>query len=125
MKPIKHMPTMATLDFPPGLPDSDMALPLCLQASAFFLQKDIGEHHQGPEAHNGLDTHQLVLIQAQFFFAITKEDFDVPASSDVREQHLWAGFQITGSPIACLRHWGIQGLTYDHNLTPVQAAHPC
>jgi hypothetical protein len=36
----------------------------------------------------------LILIQAQFFFAIAKEDFDIPASSDMREQHLWACFQI-------------------------------
>src|SRR2546428_11296326 len=37
MKPIKHMSTMATLDFTPGFPDRDMALPLLLQAYAFFL----------------------------------------------------------------------------------------
>src|SRR5437016_5024490 len=83
MKPIKHMSTMATQDFTPGLPDSDMALPLQLQAYAFFFQKDRGEHHQSPEAHNGLGTHQLILVQAQFFLAIAEEDFDVPTSSNV------------------------------------------
>src|SRR6266566_4911413 len=125
MKPIKHMPTMATLDLTSGFPDSDMALPLRLQACAFFLQKDIGEHHQGPEAHNGPDAHQLILIQAQFFLAIAKEDFDIPTSCDVQEQRLRARFHITRSPIACLRHRGIQRLPHDHDLATVQAAHPC
>src|SRR6266581_5072721 len=124
MKPIKHMSTMATLDLTPGLANGDMALPLLLQTVALFLEEDIREHSQGPETHDGDGAHQLILIQAQFFFAIAKEDFDIPASSDVQEQGLWARFQITGSPIACLRHGVVQRLTHDHDLAPVQAAHP-
>src|SRR5438034_3512388 len=115
MKPIKHMSTMATLDLTPGLANGDMALPLLLQTVALFLEEDIREHSQGPETHDGDGAHQLILIQAQFFFAIAKEDFDIPASSDVQEQGLWARFQITGSPIACLRHAVVQRLTHDHD----------
>src|SRR5207249_8556463 len=100
MKPIEYMPTMATLDLTAGLPNPHVALPLRLQACALFLQKDIGEHHQCPEAHNGFGTDQLILVQAQFLLAVAKEDFDIPASSDVQEQGLWARFQITRSPIA-------------------------
>src|SRR6266566_7436506 len=36
MKPIEHMTAMAALDLPPGFANSDMALPLGLQAVALF-----------------------------------------------------------------------------------------
>ena len=54
-----------------------MTLPLFLQAVALFLQEDIGQHRQGPEAHDGGGTHHLILIPAQFFLAIAKEDLDL------------------------------------------------
>ena len=38
MKPIEQMPPMATLDLTARLPDGDMALPLGLQAIAFFFE---------------------------------------------------------------------------------------
>src|SRR2546421_12861233 len=103
MKPVEQIPPMTTLDLALRLADRDRALPLCLQANAFFLQEDIGQHGQGPETHDSDGAHQLILIQAQFFFAIAKEDLDIPPCSDVREQHLWRSLQITGSPIASLR----------------------
>jgi hypothetical protein len=59
MKPIEHMTTMAALNFPPGLTNGDMALPLLLQAVALFLQEDIGKHGQPLEAHNGSRADQL------------------------------------------------------------------
>src|SRR5712692_659887 len=125
MKPIEHMPTMAALDFLPSLTNSDMTLPLCLQAVALFLQEDIGQHRQRPEAHDGRRAHHLILIPAQFFLAITKEDLDVPAGSDMDEQHLRGSFQIAGGPIAGLRERGIQRLAHDHDLTEVEFAHAC
>src|SRR5436305_13424207 len=79
MKPDKQMPPMATLDFPPSLSDGDRALPLRLQTGALFLQEDIGQHGQGPEAHDGGGTHQLILVQAQLLFAIAQEVFYGPA----------------------------------------------
>src|SRR5712691_11294009 len=124
MKPIEHMPTMTALDLTPSFANSDMALPLLLQAVALFLQEDIGEHRQGPEAHNGDRAHHLILIQAQFFLAITKEYLDVPTGSDMHEQGFWMGFQITGGPIACLRERGIQRLTHNDHLAAVEFAHP-
>src|SRR5258708_24979372 len=116
MKPSEQMSSMATLDFTPRLPDSDGALPLRLQAVALFLQEDISEHGQGPETHESEGAHQLIVIQAQLFFAISKEDFDVPTCGDVGEQQLWTGLQVTGSPIACLRQRGIQRLSHNHHL---------
>lgn len=94
MKPIKHMSTMATLDLTPGLANGDMALPLVLQTVALFLEEDIREHPHCPEAHDRGGAHQLILIQAQFFLAIAKEDFDIEAGSDVQEQGRWARFHI-------------------------------
>src|SRR6266516_3498867 len=125
MKPVEQMSSMATLDFTPSLSNGDRALPLPLQAVALFLQEDISQHGQRPEPHDGDGAHQLILIQAQFFLAIAKEDFDIPTRCDVQEQCLRAGFHITGSPIACLRERGIQRLPHDHHLAMVQAAHPC
>ena len=75
MKPIKQMSAMASLDLTTSLANGDMRMPLRLQALAFFLQEDIGQHGQGPEAYDSQCSHQLILIQPQFFFAIAKEDF--------------------------------------------------
>ena len=86
MKPIEHLPTMAALDLTAGLANGDVALPLRLQAVALFLQEDIGQHRQGPEAHDGRRAHHLILIPAQFFLAITEENLDVPTSGDMQEQ---------------------------------------
>src|SRR6266851_5257956 len=97
MKPIEHMSAMAALDLTPGLANSDLTLPLLLQAVALFLQEDIGEHRQGPEAHNSSGAHHLILVQAQFFLAIAKEHLDVPTGRDMHEQGLWMGFQITST----------------------------
>jgi hypothetical protein len=94
MKPVEQMPPMAALDLPSGFANGDVALPLFLQTVALFLQKDIGQHRQRPEAHNSGGAHQLILVQAQFFLAISKEDFDIPTCRDVREQHLWTRFQV-------------------------------
>src|SRR5258708_38393922 len=124
MKPIEHMSTMATLDLAARLTNGDMALPLFLQAVAFFLQEDIGQHRQGPEAHDRDGAHQLILIQAQFFLAIAKEHFNVPASSDMGEQQVWTGVQITRSEVTRLRERGIQRLAHDHHLAEVELAHP-
>jgi hypothetical protein len=125
MKPVERMLSMATLDFTPSLPDGDEALPPRLQAVALLLQEDRDQHGQLPETHDGDGAHQLILIQAQFFLAMAKEDFDTPTSCDVHEQRLRARFHITGSPIACLRHRGIQRLPHDHDLATVQAEHLC
>jgi hypothetical protein len=124
MKPIEHIPTMAALDLTAGLANGDMTLPLLVQAVALFLQEDIGEHRQSPEAHNGDRAHHLILIQAQFFLAIAKEDLDVPTGRDMHEQGLWIGFQITRRPRACLRERGIQRLTHNDHLAAVEFAHP-
>src|SRR6266700_218000 len=88
MKPIEYMATMTALNLTPGLADGDMALPLFLQAVALFLQEDIGQHRQGPEADDGCGTHHLILIQAQFFLAIAKEDLNVPTGCDMHKQGL-------------------------------------
>src|SRR2546421_9061844 len=124
MKPIEDLSTMPTLDFTPRFANGDMTVPLCLQARALFLQEDISEQSQGPETHDGRGAHQLILIQAQFLFAITKEDLNVPSRCDVRQEPVWTGLQITGCPVASLGDRRIQGPTHDHDLTLVQAAHP-
>src|SRR6266516_565882 len=102
MKPIEHMPPMATLALTAGLANGDVALPLLLQAVALLLQEDIGQHRQGPQAHNGRRAHHLILIQAQFFLAIAEEDLNVPTSRDRGQQPLWGGFQIDFWPNSVL-----------------------
>src|SRR2546421_4854393 len=119
MKPIEHMSPMTALDFTACLPNSDMTLPLHLQAVALFLQKDIGQHGQRPEAHNGYRTHQLILIQVQLFFAIAKEHLNLPARGDMHEQELCRRLQIAGSEVTRLRERGIQRVAHDHYLTAV------
>src|SRR4051794_6294353 len=42
----------------------------------------------------------------------------------MRQEPLWAGFQITRSPVARLRKRSIQRPTHNHHLRAVQAAYP-
>src|SRR5207245_11562249 len=107
MKPVEYLSTMVGVGLPSGVANGDMALPLFWQAVAIFLQKDVGQHGEGPEAHKSSGAHQLILVQAQFFLAISKEHLDVPPCGDVLEQYLWIRFQVTGSPIAGLRYRSI------------------
>src|SRR5258708_17037430 len=100
MKPSEQMSSMATLDFTASLPDGNRALPLRLQAVALFLQEDIGQHRQRPETHNGGGAHQLIVIQAQLFFAIAKEHLDVPPRRDMGKQQLWTGLPGATRPLA-------------------------
>lgn len=86
---------MPTLYFTPRLANGDMALPLCLQARALFFQEDISEQSQCPETHDGRGAHQLILIQAQFLFAITKEDLNVPSRCNVRQTSINSLPQLT------------------------------
>src|SRR5215469_13537561 len=46
ISPAEQMPSMATLDLTPRLPNGDITLPLHLQAMAFFLQEDRGKPGQ-------------------------------------------------------------------------------
>src|SRR5947209_8947120 len=71
---------MAALDLATGLAHSDRALPLDLQAVLLFLQEDISQHGQSPEAQESRGAHHLTVIQAEFLFAITEEDFDLEAA---------------------------------------------
>jgi hypothetical protein len=70
---------MKTLDLAARLANGDGALPVLLQTSPFFIEKRVGKHRQTPEAHERGGTHALILIQAELFLAISKEDFDVEA----------------------------------------------
>jgi hypothetical protein len=88
MKPLEYLATMTMLDFPSHLANGEGKLPLLLQAVALFLQKDIGQHRQGPEPHNSGRSHQVIVIQAQFFLPIAEEDFDIPACRHMNEQGL-------------------------------------
>src|SRR6266487_2234715 len=123
MKPIEDLPSMAALDLAPRFADGDGALPLLLQARPFFLQEDVGQQSQRPEAHDGERAHQLIVIQAQFLLAVSEEDFDLPARRDVREQGLKIGFQVTRGPGARLRQGRIERLPHDDDLTLRQLAH--
>jgi len=106
MKPIQYVPSMAALDLTSGLANRDGALPLLLQARALFLQEDVGQQGQRPEAHDGDCAHQLIVIQPQFLFAIAEEDFDVPARSDMGEQGLSVALQIDFWPRSVLGRAG-------------------
>ena len=99
MKPIEQVPPMAALDFTPSLPNGDRALPLRLQAVALFLQEDIGQHGQAPEAHNGTCAHQLILIQAQFFL------FLQPRVARSNRCHTPRGRNVMARKASAFRHW--------------------
>lgn len=73
MKPLKHMVSMAALDFTPSLLDGDLVLLLLLQASALFLQGDVGQHRQCPQTSDCSGAHELIVIASQFFFAVAKD----------------------------------------------------
>ncbi len=104
-EPEKDTATLATLDFAASFSNGDRAL---LQAVLLFLQEDVGKPRQGPEAQDGGGTHHLIVVQAQFLFAVAEKHLDVPACSDMGEQGLGVAFQITGGPEPCLGERGIQ-----------------
>src|SRR6266699_5077350 len=100
MQPLKHKATLAALELPASLAQGNGTVPLSLQAGLLFLQEDGSQQGQGPEAYNGRGAHQLIVIQAQFLFAILEQDFDIPACRDMGEQGLRIGLEITGGPEA-------------------------
>src|SRR5512135_1017576 len=123
MQPLKQTMTMTTLDLASSFANRHWALPRDWQAVLFFLQKDVSQHRQRPKAQQGLGAHELVMVQTKFFFPRAKEDFNVPSSRDVGEQHLGRRFQIAGGPVPRLGKRGGECLTHDHDLTSVELAH--
>src|SRR5438034_658267 len=105
MQPLEDVSTMAALDFASRFSNGDRTLPLDLQAMLLFLQEYIGHHRQGPEAQDGGGAHHLIVIQAEFLFAIAEEDLNLPACGEMGEQGLGISIQITRSPRACLCQW--------------------
>ena len=81
MQSLKDKPTLATLDLAASFAQSHGALPLHLQAVLLFLQESIGQHRQGPEAQDGGSAHQLIVVQAEFLFAVARS---APQSPSVR-----------------------------------------
>src|SRR6266699_775721 len=123
MEPLKHMATMTTLDLTSSFANGDWALPRGLQALLFFLKKDVSEQSHRPKPHNGRSTHQLIVVQAQFLFAIAEENLNVPACRDMCEQSLGVCFQITRCEVVCLGERSIQPVAHDHDLTAIELAH--
>jgi len=123
MQPLKDVSTMTTLDFASRFSNGDRALPSDLQALLLFLQEDISQHGQRPEAQDGGNAHHLIVIQAEVLFAIAKEDLNLPACGDMSEQGLGIGIEITRSPRACLCQWGRKLPTHDHDLAAIELAH--
>jgi hypothetical protein len=123
MEPLKQTATLATLDLASSFANGHWTLPQNTQALLFFLKKDIGEQSQRPKPQNGRNTHQLIVIQAQFLFAIAEENLNIPACRDMYEQGLSIRFQITGCEVTCLRERGIQRVAHNHALTAIKLAH--
>lgn len=71
---------MAALDFAARFSNGDRALPLDLQAVLLFLQEDISQHGQRPEAQDGGGAHHLIVIQAEFLFAIARSAPQSPSA---------------------------------------------
>ena len=122
-EPEKQQTPMAALDVTAGLAHGDRALPLPRHSALLFFQEGIGQHHQSPEAQDGLRAHQLVLVQAKFLFAIGEEHFNVPARRDVLEELGWGGIKIVGGPVPCLREASRKLLAHDDDLAVIELAH--
>src|SRR5712692_959371 len=122
MQPLKQTAPVAALDLVPSFTNTYRALPQDAQALLFFLQKDVGEHRQGPKAQQGRRTHELVMVPAQLFLAILEENLDLPPRRDRCQQVCWRSLQIAGSPIARLRKERIQRVAYYDDLAAIQLA---
>jgi hypothetical protein len=72
MQPLEDVSTKAALDFASRFFNGDKALPLDLQAVLLFLEEDISQHGQSREAQDGGGAHHLIVIQAEFLFAIAR-----------------------------------------------------
>src|SRR5712692_2143373 len=123
MEPLKHMTTMTTLDLTSSFANGHWTLPRDPQTLLFFLKKDVSEQSHRPKPQNGRSTHQLIVVQAQFLFAIAEENLNVPACRDMCKQGLGVCVQITGCEVACLGERGIQRVAHDHDLTAIELAH--
>jgi hypothetical protein len=88
VQPDTHAVTMATRDLAASLPNGYVALPQGSHPLLFFFQKNGGQQSQRPKAQQGLGAPELILVQTTFFLSLSKEDFHVPSSRDVGEQHL-------------------------------------
>ena len=64
---------MAALDLTSGLTNGDMALPLPRPSVAFFLQEDIGQHHQ--------DSHRALAVLAMLAYDTGKREHFLPGYS--------------------------------------------
>ncbi len=80
MQPLEDVSTMAALDFASRFSNGDRALPLDLQAVLLFLEEDISQHGQSPEAQDGGGAHQLIVVQAEFLFAIARSGPQSPSA---------------------------------------------
>src|SRR6266571_9025830 len=113
MQPLKDVSTKAALDFAARFSNGDRALPLELQAVLLFLEEDIRQQGQRPETQDGGGAHHLIVIQAEFLFAIAKEHLNLPTCRDMSEQGLRISLEIAGCPKARLCQRSIQRVTYD------------
>src|SRR5712692_10399975 len=119
MQPLKQTAPVAALDLAPSFTNTHRALPQDPQALLFFLQKDVGEHRQGPKAQQGRRAHELIMVPAQLFLAILEENLDLPPRRDMRQQGCRRSLQVAGSPIPRLRKGSVQRVAHDDDLTAI------
>src|ERR1700674_2026456 len=123
MQPLKQPATIPTLDLTSSFTNGDWTLPRDAQALLFFLKEDVDKQSQGPTPQDSRSAHQLIVIQAQFFFAIPEANLDDPTCRDMHDQGFGVRLQLTGGPVAGLRERGVQGVPYNHDLAAIELAH--
>src|SRR5579859_7608312 len=93
------MAGMGTLNGTARFANTDGLLLFETQSGALFIEKNVGDHDQSPEAKNGGSGHELVMVDTQDIFGVLKEDLNLPSSGDVLDQAHQVGLQIAGGPV--------------------------
>src|SRR5688500_5990 len=102
-QPIEQMDTVGALDGALdgalGVANRDVLLSGSGKAGAFLLKKDVGGQHQGPEADNRRRAHQLILVEAEQFFRVGKQNLDVPTHGQMADQGRSIRAHLTRGPL--------------------------
>jgi hypothetical protein len=99
-EPIEKMTPMTLTNMTNSITNGGMGLAQALQPVTFSIKEEVSNHNQRPEALDSQGVHQLVVVEAEEFFGVGKENLNIPTGSDMSQQGGGIGLEVAGSPKA-------------------------